>query len=158
LSKSVAEKMVREYLTLSNKNYTVFRFYNVIGSAGYGPTNHDGLMYNLMKARETGEFNLYGNDYNTTDGTAIRDYIHVFEVCKAIRFALSRPSNLIVENLGSGTGHSVQQIIDTFKDVNNCDFKVNVKPRRQGDLEYSVLHDVSPYMQKQFSLREMLKI
>ena len=158
LSKKVAENLVREYLTLSEKDYTVFRFYNVLGSAGYDPTNHDGLMYNLMKARETGEFNLYGNDYNTTDGTAIRDYIHVYEVCKAIRFAISRPSNLLIENLGTGTGHSVQEIIDTFKEVNNCDFKVNVKPRRAGDLEHSVLHDVSPYMQKQFSLEEMLKL
>ena len=160
MSKKVTEAMVREYCNLSNKSYTVFRFYNVIGSAGVGfePTNQDGLMYNLMKARDTGEFNLYGNDYNTPDGTAVRDYIHVYEVCKAIRFAITRPSNLIVENLGSGKWHTVQQIIDTFKKVNNCDFKVNVKPRRQGDLEHSVLHDVSPYMQKQFTLEEMLKL
>jgi UDP-glucose 4-epimerase len=160
LSKKVSESMVREYCSLSNKDYTIFRFYNVIGSAGVGfePTNQDGLMYNLMKARNTGEFNLHGNDYNTSDGTAVRDYLHVYEVCKAIRFAISRPSNLLVENLGTGEGHTVQQIIDTFKKVNNCDFKVNVKPRRPGDLEHSVLHDVSPYMQKQFTLEEMLKV
>lgn len=158
ISKKVTETLVRNYCTLNNKNQTIFRFYNVIGTAGYGPTNHDGLMYNLMKARETGEFNLYGNDYSTLDGTAVRDYIHVFEVCKAIKLAIQRPSNLLLENLGTGEGYTVQQIIDTFKKVNNCDFKVNVLPRRKGDLAYSVLHDVSPYMQRQFTLEEMLKV
>ena len=158
LSKKVTESLVRNYCTLNNKDYTIFRFYNVIGSAGFGPTNRDGLMFNLMKARETGEFNLYGNNYSTLDGTAVRDYLHVLEVCKAIRFAIERPSNLILENLGTGKGYTVQQIIDTFKKVNNCDFKVNVLPRRAGDLEYSVLHDVSPYMQKVFTLEEMLKV
>jgi UDP-glucose 4-epimerase len=158
ISKKLTETIVRNYCTLSNKNQTIFRFYNVIGSAGYEPTNYDGLMYNLMKARKTGEFNLYGNNYDTLDGTAVRDYVHVFEICKAIRFAIERPSNLLLENLGTGKGYTVQQIIDTFKQVNNCDFKVNVQPRRIGDLAYSVLHDVSPYMQKQFTLEEMLKL
>lgn len=158
LSKKVTESLVRNYCTLNDKYQTIFRFYNVIGSAGYKPTNHDGLMYNLMKARETGEFNLYGNDYDTLDGTAVRDYVHVLEICKAIEFAIQRPSNLLLENLGSGRGYTVQQIVDTFKKVNNCDFKVNMKPRRKGDLAHSVLHDVSPYMQKQFTLEEMLKV
>ena len=159
LSKKVVESLVRNYCTLNNIDYTIFRFYNVIGSAyEIDPTNHDGLMYNLMKARETGEFNLYGNDYDTLDGTAVRDYIHVLEICKAIKLAIQRPSNLLLENLGSGRGYTVQQIIDTFKKVNGCDFNVNVKPRRKGDLAHSVLHDVSPYMQKQFTLEEMLKV
>ena len=159
ISKKITETIVRNYCTLSNKDQTIFRFYNVIGSAyGIDPTNHDGLMYNLMKARETGEFNLYGNDYDTLDGTAVRDYIHVLEICGAIKSAIERPSNILLENLGTGKGHTVQQIIDTFKKVNNCDFNVNVKPRRKGDLAHSVLHDVSSYMQKQFTLEEMLKV
>ena len=157
-SKKVTESMVRQYCDLNDKQFTVFRFYNVIGSAGYEPTNIDGLMYNLMKARKTGEFNLYGNDYNTLDGTAVRDYIHVHEICEAIKTAVEKPSNLLLENLGTGTGYTVQQIIDTFKKVNNCDFKVNVKPRRSGDLEHSVLIGASGYMKKLYSLEEMLKI
>lgn len=158
VSKKMTETLVRNYCELMGINQTIFRFYNVIGSAGYEPTNHDGLMYNLMKARETGEFNLYGNNYSTLDGTAVRDYVHVLEVCKAIGFAIERPSNLILENLGSGEGYTVQQIIDTFKKVNNCDFKVNIQPRRIGDLAHNVLREVSPYMQKTFTLEEMLKV
>jgi UDP-glucose 4-epimerase len=111
-----------------------------------------------MKARETGEFNLYGNDYDTLDGTAVRDYIHVLEICEAIKLAIRRPSNILLENLGSGQGYTVQQTIDTFKKVNDCDFKVNVMPRRAGDLAHSVLHDVSPYMKKVFTLEQMLKL
>lgn len=158
LSKKVTESLVRNYCTLNDKGHTIFRFYNVIGSAGYQPTNHDGLMYNLMKARKTGEFNLYGNDYDTLDGTAVRDYVHVLEICKSIKLAIQRPSNLLVENLGTGEGYTVQQIVDTFKKVNKCDFNVNILPRRSGDLEHSVLHDVSPYMQRQFTLEQMLKL
>lgn len=158
ISKKTTESLVRNYCTLNGKGHTIFRFYNVIGSAGYEPTNQDGLMYNLMKARETGEFNLYGNDYDTLDGTAVRDYIHVLEVCKAIGLAIKRPSNLILENLGTGEGYTVQQIINTFKKVNGCDFKVNVMPRRAGDLAHSVLHDISPYMQKTYTLEQMLKV
>ncbi len=159
ISKKITETIVRNYCTLINKDQTIFRFYNVIGSAyGIDPTNHDGLMYNLMKARETGEFNLYGNDYDTLDGTAVRDYIHVLEICEAIKLAIRRPSNILLENLGSGQGYTVQQTIDTFKKVNDCDFKVNVMPRRAGDLEHSVLHDVSPYMKKVFTLEQMLKV
>lgn len=158
VSKKMAESLVRSYCEAMGINQTIFRFYNVIGSAGYEPTNHDGLMYNLMKARETGEFNLYGNNYSTLDGTAVRDYVHVLEICKAIGFAIKRPSNLILENLGSGEGYTVQQIVDTFKKVNNCDFKVNIQPRRIGDLAHNVLREVSPYMQKTFTLEEMLKV
>jgi UDP-glucose 4-epimerase len=158
LSKKATESMVRNYCTLNGKGRTIFRFYNVIGSVAYGPTNQDGLMFNLMKARETGEFNLYGNDYNTFDGTAVRDYIHVLEVCEAIKSAIEQPSTLLLENLGTGQGYTVQQIINTFKKVNGCDFKVNVMPRREGDLAHSVLHDVSPYMKKTYTLEQMLKV
>ena len=158
LSKRLTEEIIKEYCTLNNIDYTIFRFYNVVGQAGYPPTNMDGLMYNLIKAKETGEFNLYGNDYNTKDGSAVRDYVHVLEICKAIQFALKRPSNFYVEALGSGEGYTVKQVIETFKRVNNCDFKVNELPRRAGDLECSVLNNVSAYMQKSFTLEEMMKL
>ena len=81
ISKFAAEQCVRQYL--NDVPYTIFRFYNVIGSAGYEPTNPDGLFYNLMKAERTGQFNLYGDDYSTPDGTAIRDYVHVTDICRA---------------------------------------------------------------------------
>jgi len=150
--------LVSNYCSLSGKDCTIFRFYNVIGSGGYEPTNVDGLMYNLMKARDTGEFNLYGNDYDTDDGTAIRDYIHVLEVCEAIKRAIEQPSNLLVENLGTGQGYTVREIIEYFKTANKCDFKVNEMPRRKGDLPVSVLHDVSSYMEQDYTIWEKLRV
>lgn len=158
-TKLQAETLVRNYCTEKNKQHTIFRFYNVIGSAGFEPTNVDGLMYNLMRARYTGEFNLYGNDYSTYDGTAMRDYIHVLEICESIKRAIGQPTGEhLVDNLCSGVGHTVQEIVDTFKIANDCGFKVNYLPRRQGDLESSVLQDMSPYMEKMFTLEQMLKV
>ena len=90
ISKRAAEDVVKEFCTKhSPKDYTIFRFYNVIGSDGFAPTNPDGLMYKLMKARETKEFTIFGNDYNVSpDGTCVRDYAHVNEICDALKQAI----------------------------------------------------------------------
>jgi UDP-glucose 4-epimerase len=160
LSKLVAEQLVRQYCTLNNKKCTIFRFYNVIGTNGYPPTNVDGLMYNLMKAKETGVFHLYGNDYDMYDGTAIRDYLHVMEVCQAIKNAVDTPvSDSLIENLGHGKGHSVLEMVNIFKKVNNCDFEVKIMPRREGDVARTILDNVSSYMPTQYvPIEEMLKL
>ena len=158
LSKRQTEDMVYQYCQLNNKDCTIFRFYNVIGSDGYEPTNMDGLMYNLIKAIDTGEFNVYGDDYDTYDGTALRDYIHVNEVCHAIKSAIDSPSNSKIDNLATGSGYSVMQMVDFFKQANKCDFKVNILPRRPGDLARSLLDDVSPYMEEKYTILEKLKI
>jgi len=159
LSKKHTEPLVKSYCSLINRQSTIFRFYNVIGAPIYPPTNMDGLMYNLIRAKEIGEFNLYGTDYPTPDGSAIRDYVHVTEICQGIINAIEDPNpNSILENLATGVGHSVKEIIQIFKEVNGCDFKVNELPRRQGDIPVSVLKDVSPYMQKKVSIEDMLKV
>jgi UDP-glucose 4-epimerase len=157
ISKRAMEDIVQQYCNEHRIPYTIFRFYNVIGSDGINPTNPDGLFYNLIKASNTGNFNLYGNNYNTPDGTCIRDYVHVNEICNAINISIMNPSNSI-ENLGHGQGHSVKQIIEIFKKVNHCDFTVTVCERRPGDLEKSVLENPSSYMKQFFSVNELLKI
>ena len=159
VSKRAAEDVVREYCTVHNPTaYTIFRFYNVIGSDGFEPTNPDGLMYNLMKTKETGEFTVFGNDYDcSTDGTCVRDYVHVNEICDALRTAIENPSNG-VESLGHGVGHTVTEIVDLFKKVNDVDFTVKIGPRRKGDIASSVLEDVSPYMKNLYTMAELLKV
>lgn len=159
ISKRAAEDVVREYYTTHKPSpYTTFRFYNVIGSDGFGPTNPDGLMYNLMKAKETGEFTIFGTDYErTNDGTCIRDYVHVNEICDALRSAIEKPSNQI-ECLGHGVGYSVNDIVNLFQKVNDIDFTVKKGPRRKGDIEVSVLENVSPYMKNLYSLEELLRV
>lgn len=157
ISKRAAEDIVDQYCKQNNIPFTIFRFYNVTGSDGIPPTNPDGLMWNLMNAQKTGTFNLYGNDYDTEDGTAVRDYTHVNEICHAVIKAIDKSTNQI-ENLGHGKGTTVQQMVDLYKKVNDCDFEVNVCPRRPGDLERSVLDNPSSYMQQLYSIDELLKI
>lgn len=154
MSKLAAEQIIEE---LTVNNYTIFRFYNVIGTSGFRATNPDGLMLRLQQAVETGSFTIYGTDYDTKDGTAVRDYVHVDEICQAIEQAIEKPANR-VENLGHGTGYTVREIVDQFRLTNNVDFKVIEGPRRQGDLESSVLDKPSRYMQKLYEIDQLLSV
>lgn len=157
ISKRAAEDIVRELR--GSTPYTIFRFYNVIGSKwGINPTNPDGLMYGLMQAMTTKTFTIYGNDYEESgDGTCIRDYVHVMEICNAIQLAIEKPSNS-VESLGTGVGHSVSEIVNTFMQINKCQFNVKYGPRRKGDLPVTVLKNPSSYMKKMYSFEELLKL
>jgi nucleoside-diphosphate-sugar epimerase len=157
-SKYIAETIIRQYAVLNNKNYSIFRFGNVIGNGNL--TNTDGLMYNLIKAKETGTFNLYG------DGSALRDYIHVDEVCHAILKAIDRPSCVagaevqpMFEYLGHGRAVTVKQCIEAFKKVNDCEFDVVVKPKREGDVDETKTYLTSPYMPLTIkSLESMMRV
>ena len=158
ISKRAAEDCVVEYCTKHEpKDYTIFRFYNVIGSAGFSATNPDGLMYNLVKAIDSKEFTIFGNDYDTVDGTCIRDYVHVMEIVEALMMAINEPANG-KESLGHGVGRSVKQIAELFKEVNLVDFEIKYGPRRKGDLESSVLESVSKYMKDLFPIEVLLKL
>jgi len=156
-SKKAAEDCVKEMCEYRNLPYTTFRFYNVIGSDGFNPTNPDGLMYNLIKAKETGEFTIFGDNYATKDGTCIRDYVHVNEICDSIRTAIEKPSNTI-ENLGHGIGYSVKEMVNLFEKVNNVSINVTNGPRRKGDIEVSVLSNPSEYMGRLYSFEDLLKV
>ena len=111
-----------------------------------------------MLFRSTGSFTIFGNDYTEShDGTCVRDYVHVNEICGALIDAIEKPSNNI-ECLGHGVGYTVKEIVSLFQQVNDCDIDVKYGPRRKGDLPSSVLEDVSPYMKHLYTLEELLKI
>ena len=154
-SKLASEQIIQQ---LNPNNHTIFRFYNVMGSDGFPPTNPDGLFSNLIKAVTTGEFDLYGTDYNTLDGTCLREYVHVNDICKSIIKAIDMEPTCSIENLAYGEPKSVMQIIQTFKKVNNVDFRINLKPRRSGDLEKSFLNNPSKLMERNYTYGEMLKL
>lgn len=157
-SKRAAEDCVAEWCKFMKLPYTIFRFYNVIGKDGFEPTNPDGLMYNLLKAPERGEFTIYGTDYDvSSDGTCVRDYVHVMEICEALKTAIEQPSNKI-ECLGHGVGYTVREMVNLFQKVNDVDFDIKKGPRREGDLPSSVLEDVSPYMKSLYTIEDLLKI
>jgi UDP-glucose 4-epimerase len=160
ISKRAAEDCIREFYTRHREgiDYTMFRFYNVIGSSyGIKPTNPDGLMYNLMMAKDRGEFTIYGNDYDTPDGTCIRDYVHVMEICNAIEQAIEKPANGL-ENLGHGVGKTVRDMVELYKIVNNTNFEVKYGPRRKGDAAISVLDNPSTYMKHLYELKDLLRV
>lgn len=157
VSKRAAEDCVRERCLAKKIDYTIFRFYNVIGNTVVEPTNPDGLFYKLKESTQTGKFTVYGHDYNTPDGTAVRDYVHVDEVCSSIEKAIDKPSHSI-ENLGHGKGHSVLEIAKMFKAINNVNFEIHLGLRRKGDLEYSVLKNPSSYMTQLYNIEQMLKV
>lgn len=158
ISKRASEDCVVEYCTKHKPmDYTMFRFYNVIGMDGIKPTNPDGLMSALMKAVDTGEFTIFGDDYQTKDGTCMRDYVHVNEICNALMMAIEEPANGL-ENLGHGFGMSVRDMVNAFKKANNVEFNVKVGPRKKGDPAVSVLNGKSRYMKELYKFEDLLKI
>ena len=158
ISKRAAEDCVTEYCTKHNpKDYTMFRFYNVLGIDGIKPTNPDGLMSALMKAADTGEFTIFGDDYDTPDGTCVRDYVHVYEICNALMMAIEDPANRL-ENLGHGVGKSVKDMVELYKIVNNVDFTTKIGPKKKGDPAVSVLDNPGRYMKHMYELKDLLKV
>ena len=82
--------------------------------------------------------NIFGNDYNTHDGTGVRDYIHVVDLAKGHIKAIEKvlKDNVCdAYNLGTGNGYSVLDLVNTFKEVNNIDVKYKIVERRQGDID-----------------------
>lgn len=157
ISKRAMEQIVDQYCKENDIPFTIFRFYNVVGQDGISPTNPDGLFYSLIKAKETGKFTLFGDDYSTKDGSCVRDYTHVNEICNAVVKAIDQSTNGI-ENLGHGVGTTVKEMIEIFKKTNDCDFEVKIGPRREGDLEISVLDNPSKLMGRLYTINELLKI
>ena len=153
ISKRVAEDMLRE----QEPDCTIFRFYNVIGSEGFEPTNPDGLFYKLIQASETGKFTIYGSDYDTKDGTAVREYVHVMDICRALIMAIDTPSKNHIENLAYGDTRTVKEIAQIFFRVNGINCNVEYGPRRPGDLEACYLEDPSPFMQRNYTYEKMMQ-
>ena len=158
ISKRASEDCVVEYCTKhSPKNYTMFRFYNVVGMDGIQPTNPDGLLSALINASKNGEFTIHGDDYDTADGTCVRDYVHVNEICYALMLAIEEPANGL-ENLGHGVGKSVKDMVELFKIVNQTNFNVVIGPRKKGDPAVSVLSNPGRYMKHLYDFADLLKV
>lgn len=154
---AITKLAAEEFVKRMSPSHTIFRFYNVIGSTIATTKNEEGLIRNLIAALETGTFTICGSDYPTKDGTCVRDYVHVNEICKSIEIAIETPANNI-ECLGHGIGHTVKEIVDIFQNVNNCKFDVVYGPRREGDSADCVLKSVSLYIKPTYTIEDMLKL
>ena len=126
---------------------TILRYFNPVGAHKSGLIGEDpnGIPNNLMPyilkvaSGELSKLTIYGNDYDTPDGTCIRDFIHVVDLAKGHIAALDKLNcflpGVYVYNLGSGKGTSVQEIVDSFEKVNNIKLNYVYGSRRDGDLE-----------------------
>jgi UDP-glucose 4-epimerase len=127
---------------------SILRFFNPAGAhkSGLIGENPLGLPNNLMPyilkvaSGELKKINIFGDDYDTHDGTGVRDYIHVEDLAtghiKAIEALISKPQ-VIITNLGTGIGYSVYDVIKTFENVTNQKIQFKVTGRRAGDISKS---------------------
>ena len=129
-------------------NIVLLRYFNPIGahSSGLIGENPNGIPNNLMPyitqvaVGKIEKLHVFGNDYNTPDGTGVRDYIHVVDLARGHVAALKAVENNIgvgVYNLGTGKGYSVLEIIKTFEQVNGVKIPYVIAPRRPGDIGIS---------------------
>jgi UDP-glucose 4-epimerase len=146
-SKVAAEDIIKEK---AKDGYTIFRFFNVSGTDGVnrqlGAPSHLIRVAAMASAGKFANINIYGNDYDTRDGTCIRDYIHVVDLASAIVKAVENgPLNTPYECLGSNTGFSVLEVLDTMEKVTGKKLNRIICGRRQGDAVASVVDRLSDY-------------
>ena len=122
----------------------LLRYFNPIGAheSGLIGENPNGIPNNLMPyitqvaigRRE--KLTVFGNDYDTPDGTGVRDYIHVVDLAKGHVLAIEKYNKpgLHICNLGTGQGYSVLELVHAFERVNGVKVKYEIKPRRAGDI------------------------
>jgi len=139
-SKVIGEWLLRNQGTATGLVHTSLRYFNVVGSGE--PSLPDVSPYNLLSMVFAGLESdrppvIFGNDYDTPDGTCIRDYIHVADLAKAhVGAARSMDRGDTIEpayNLGSGAGTSVAEMMSAVSRVTGIDFFPEVGPRRAGD-------------------------
>jgi UDP-glucose 4-epimerase len=141
-TKLAAEQMCRYQSHAGKLSYAALRYFNACGAGNnatlgedHKPESH--LIPLVIQAAmgKRGEIKIYGTDYETRDGTCIRDYIHIDDLCRAHLLALDRleGNREIICNLGNETGHSVREVIETVRKVSGRDFKVVETDRRPGD-------------------------
>jgi UDP-glucose 4-epimerase len=125
-------------------NISLLRYFNPVGAHPSGSIGEDplGIPNNLMPfitkvaVGEFKELNIWGNDYDTPDGTCIRDYIHVVDLAKGHLKALEKLGSnpgLITHNLGTGKGNSVLEVVGAFARATGVKIPYRIGPRRAGD-------------------------
>lgn len=144
----IEEILTDIYKSNSKWSIAVLRYFNPVGAHSSGLIGEDpnGLPNNLMPIitqvaiGKIEKVLIFGNDYNTKDGTGVRDYIHVVDLAQAHIAALKKvkgDTNIHFYNIGSGKGYSVMEVISTFEKVNNVMIPYEVVKRRPGDVAIS---------------------
>ena len=145
-TKSMLEQILTDIQHADNQwNVVLLRYFNPIGAHESGTIGEDpsGLPNNLMPyitqvaVGKLDHLNVFGNDYETRDGTGVRDYIHVVDLAKGHVKALKKieeGAGLNIYNLGTGNGYSVLEIVRSFEEANDVKVPYIIKDRRPGDI------------------------
>ena len=135
-TKKIGEEIISWYARLKGFNYVCLRYFNVVGDAlGYVdpcPKNVLPIILEFVNKKRD-SFTVYGNDYDTNDGTCVRDYVDVNDLVNGHLLALSLNENLVV-NLGTGVGTSVLELISVVEKVSKVKINYSFGPRRAGDV------------------------
>ena len=151
-TKATIESILNDLFNSGSKDWKIanLRYFNPIGAHPNGLLGEDPLgipnnIFPLILKVASGELDklkIFGNDWNTPDGTGIRDYIHVMDLAEghvsAFEFLEKNQPNIINVNLGTGIGTSVLELINTFQKVNKVRINYIFDERRNGDKEYVV--------------------
>jgi UDP-glucose 4-epimerase len=139
-TKLATDMAIRSEATAHDLAAVSLRYFNVVGAVGEQGERHDPETHLIPLALEVAagrreKLQLFGDDYPTPDGTAIRDYIHVADLARAHLLALrvARPGEHRVYNLGNGSGYSCRQVIEVVREVTGHPVPVETAPRREGD-------------------------
>lgn len=141
-TKLAVEKMCHYQSQTGRLRYATLRYFNACGAGNNGTLGEDHrpeshLIPRVIRAAmgKSSDIKIFGTDYPTPDGTCIRDYIHIDDLCRAHLSAMNKldESCELIYNLGNGKGFSVKEVIETVKQVSGKDFKVVEAERRAGD-------------------------
>ncbi len=145
-TKLIMEDILSDYAKSYNLSYGIFRYFNICGAdyknhLGENRKSETHIIPLLLRCLNRGDidFFIYGNDYKTYDGTCIRDYVHVLDLCQAHSLILDYLNNSkIVErcfNIGSSTGFSVLEIVKKAQEISRKKFDIKFKEKRKGDAD-----------------------
>ncbi|WP_163131788.1 UDP-glucose 4-epimerase GalE [Agarivorans sp. Alg241-V36] len=145
-SKLIVEDMLSDlYKSDDSWNIALLRYFNPVGAHKSGLIGEDpnGIPNNLVPyitqvaVGRLAQLSVFGDDYNTVDGTGVRDYIHVVDLAKGHLKALNKlaaNSGLVTYNLGTGQGYSVLEMLAAFEKVSGKSIAYQIAPRRPGDI------------------------
>ncbi len=143
-SKLMVERILSWYQKIHDIGFVSLRYFNAAGGAfngemgeNHNPETH--IIPNAIKSvLKNSEFALFGDDYNTPDGTCIRDYIHVIDLVDAHLLAIAKLKNDkggYYYNVGTGRGYSNREVTEMIRKVTRVEFKVKIAQRRPGDAD-----------------------
>ena len=145
-SKLMVERMLADFDAADQMKFVALRYFNACGAAGEYVENHDPETHLIPLILEVAQgmrhnITIFGDDYDTPDGTAVRDYIHVSDLANAHSLALrylrdNGDSDFV--NLGTGHGHSVLDVIESARRVSDHDIPTQLASRRAGDASHLI--------------------